>query len=61
MIRKARIGCYSNAAILTRLACRLNGYCDAIADMFGIGYDAVYEAAYEAYIDSVNCTAVSAK
>ena len=39
---------------VTRLACRLNGYCDAIADMFGIGYDAVYEAAYEAYIDNVN-------
>lgn len=46
---------------VTRLACRLNGYCDAIADMFGIGYDAVYEAAYGAYVDSVNCTAVSAK
>lgn len=28
---------------VTRLACGLTGYCDAIADMFGVGYDVVYE------------------
>lgn len=38
----------------TRLACRLTGYCDAIADMFGIGYDAVYQDVHDAYIDHVN-------
>lgn len=38
----------------TRLACRLTGYCDAIADMFGIGHDAVYQDVHEAYIDHVN-------
>ena len=39
---------------VTRLACRLTGYCDAIADVFGIGYDTVYEDVHEAYIDHVN-------
>ena len=39
---------------VTRLACRLTGYCDAIADMFGVGYDTVYEDVHEAYIDHVN-------
>ena len=33
---------------VTRLACSLTGYCDAIADLFGVGYDVVYEDVYEA-------------
>lgn len=32
---------------VTRLACRLTGYCDAIADMFGDGYDTVCENVHE--------------
>ena len=39
---------------VTRIACRFTGYCDAIADMFGIGYDTVCEDVYEAYIDHVS-------
>jgi len=39
---------------VTRLACRLTGYCDAIADMFGVGYDTVYEDVHGAYIDHVS-------
>ena len=31
----------------TRMACGLTGYCDAIADMFGLGYDVVYEDVHE--------------
>ena len=33
---------------VTRLACRLTRHCDAIADMFGVGYDTVDEDVHNA-------------
>lgn len=36
---------------VTKAACKLNGYKDAIADMFGRSYDEVYVAVHDAYAD----------